>query len=100
MGEDRGGKTNPTCFDFWWSRWISGAWGYSHPAAVYWHAQDGDRTVTYHELYGSGIGEVDLGRRIVELPRGERIDAFYFSPDAFAKRTSASPVAEQVGEGL
>ena len=36
----------------------------------------------------------------MELPRGERIDAFYFSSDAFAKRTSANPVAEQVGEGL
>jgi hypothetical protein len=36
----------------------------------------------------------------VELSTGERIDAFYFSPDAFSKRTSANTIAEQVGEGL
>ena len=82
------------------ARWISGDWGYSHPAAVYWHAQDGDRTVTYRGLHGSGIGEVELGKRIVELSTGERIDAFYFSPDAFSKRTSANTIAEQVGQGL
>ena len=36
----------------------------------------------------------------MELSTGERIDTFYFSPDAFSKRTSANTIAEQVGEGL
>ena len=36
----------------------------------------------------------------MELSTGERIDAFYFSPDAFSKRTSANTIAEQVGKGL
>ena len=31
---------------------------------------------------------------------GEKIDAVYLSPDAFAHRTSESSIAEQIGEVL
>jgi terminase large subunit-like protein len=92
----------------WWPRWISGDWGYSHPAAVYWHAQDGDRVITYDELHGSGIGERELGERIVAISnrykdstgKPIKIQSVFFDQYAFAKRTSENTIAEQIGEVL
>jgi phage terminase large subunit len=82
----------------WWPRWISCDWGYGHPLTVHWHAKDGDRIITYRELYGSRIGETQLGEKIAELSEGEKIQRFFLSPDAFDKRTSQNTIAEQVGE--
>ena len=92
----------------WWPRWISGDWGYEHPAAVYWHAKDGDRIITYRELYGSHIDEPELGRRIAELSNADKdstgrpikIQHVYFDQYAFAKRTSQNTIAEQIGDVL
>jgi len=36
----------------------------------------------------------------VDRSCGEKIDAVYLSPDAFAHRTSESSIAEQIGEVL
>ena len=84
----------------WLTRWISGDWGYKHPACLHWHAKDGDRVITYRELYGAGMGEQELGIKIAELSQGENITRFFFSPDAFAQRTSQNTIAEQIGEAL
>lgn len=84
----------------WWPRWISCDWGYGHPLCVHWHAKDGDRIITYRELYGSRIGETVLGERIAELSEGEKIQRFFLSPDAFDKRTSQNTIAECVGESV
>jgi phage terminase large subunit len=84
----------------WWPRWISGDWGYGHPLCIHWHAKDGDRVITYRELYGSRIGETDLANRIVEMSQGERIKRFFFSPDAFGKRGQQNAIAEEVGDVL
>ena len=84
----------------WWPKWISMDWGFAHPASVHWHAQDGNKTITYREDYGSGIGEKEWGERIVEKSRGEKIEAFYLSPDAFAKRTSSNTIADIIGRVL
>ena len=81
----------------WWYRWISGDWGYAHPACVHFHAQSGQRTITYKEIHGAGIGEADLAHRIIEMAGNEKFNAFYFSPDAFAKRGEANSVAIQMG---
>lgn len=36
----------------WWKRWISGNWGYAHPASYYLHCMDDDGIVyTYNELF-------------------------------------------------
>lgn len=82
----------------WWPRWISCDWGYGHPLCVHWHAKDGDRIITYRELYGPRIGETKLGELVAELSEGERISRFFLSPDAFDKRTSQNTIAECVGE--
>lgn len=86
----------------WWPKWISADWGYAHPSAVYWHARKEDgRILTYRELYGAGIDEGDLGKRIASMTgKNENISQFYLSPDAFAKKGSANTVAEQIGDSI
>lgn len=84
----------------WWPRWISLDWGYKHPSAVYWHAKDGDKVITYRELHESGLGETQLGEKIAQMTGEERIQDVFMSPDAFAKRTSQNTIAEQVGDIL
>jgi phage terminase large subunit len=63
--------------EVWWPRWISVDWGFEHPSAVYWHATRPDGgVVTYREA------------------------EIYLSPDAFARRSSESTIAEQLGDVL
>ena len=82
----------------WMPRWISIDWGFEHPAAVYWHAQQGKRTVTYREYVVNRLSPRALAQQIVELTHGEKIDAVYLGPDAFARRTDEKTIAEQLGE--
>lgn len=107
----------------WWLRWISIDWGFEHPAAAYWHAQvpgaGSDRAgvdavraetsrqvITYREFITRHTAPRDLAREIVartiassgERGRGEKIDAIYLSPDAFARRTDEASIADQMGD--
>ncbi len=108
----------------WWPRWISMDWGFEHPAAVYWHAavpaasvpganagERGTCVFTYRELVTHRTPPRELAREIMARSRslgstvdsqdraaGERIDAIYLSPDAFARRTDEASIAEQMGE--
>lgn len=89
----------------WWPRWISIDWGYKHPSAVHWHALNDDgRTHTYRELVRSQLDARALGRAIAArtvTDRGrERIANVYLSPDAFAERTAARTIAEELGDEL
>ena len=94
----------------WWPRWISMDWGYKHHSAIYWHAQGADKTgrpvtYTYREEVLNKATTVDLGKLIAEksvFPNGapEDIDAFYLSPDAFAERTAADTIAQQIEESM
>jgi len=85
----------------WWVRWISMDWGFDHPGCVHWHAIDeNQRIYTYRELYGSRKGEREWGEQISALSKGERITAFYISPDADAKRNQANTIREEIGENL
>lgn len=91
----------------WFPKWISIDWGFEHPAAVYWHAQDGGLTKTYREWMTPGqkqVGPRELAQGIIErcgLDRErEKIDAVYLSPDAFAKRTTEDSIADQIGQVL
>jgi phage terminase large subunit len=104
----------------WWPRWISIDWGFEHPSAVYWHAARPDGAViTYREFVANHLSPRMLAQAIAErtaLPpeestnRGlpgcaappgvERIGEVYLSPDAFARRTSDSTIAEQLGDVL
>lgn len=85
----------------WWPRWIGGDWGFAHPTAWYWLARSTDGHIyCYREFHERGLGEVELGEKITELSAGEKIDAVFLGPDAFAKRTSAHTIAQQIGEVL
>jgi phage terminase large subunit len=84
----------------WWPKWISGDWGFDHPACFHWHARRDDGVIlTYRELYGPSVFEKDWGTQIATAtPSDETIKHFYFSPDAFAKRGSANTAAQQIGD--
>ncbi|MGH9756917.1 MAG: terminase large subunit domain-containing protein [Candidatus Acidiferrales bacterium] len=108
----------------WWPRWISMDWGFEHPAAVYWHAavpaasvpganagERGTCVFTYRELVTHRTPPRELAREIMARSRslgstvdsqdraaGERSDAIYLSPDAFARRPDEASIAEQMGE--
>jgi phage terminase large subunit len=50
----------------WAPLWISIDWGFEHWAAVYWHAQVGEKTRTYRELVVKHRAPVQLAEAIVE----------------------------------
>jgi hypothetical protein len=104
----------------WWPRWISLDWGFEHPAAVYWHTSipgsyanaggvDMESTrqgqiATYREYVTHRTPPRELAREIIARSEfdgtREKIDAVYLSPDAFARRTDESSIAEQMGDVL
>lgn len=86
----------------WHSRWIGVDWGFSHDSAVMWGVTDESTSTVhvYRELVESRLTPQDLAREIVALSRGEKIDAIYLSPDAFAQRTSVHTIASEMGEIL
>lgn len=85
----------------WHPRWISADWGFKDPTVVHWHAQDHEkRVVTYRELKLTKTTPDQIAREIVEANRGEKLAAFYLSPDAFAQRTSQRTIAIEMGEVL
>lgn len=88
----------------WWPHWVSGDWGYQHNLALHWHAQDGDRTITYREAGGQHISPSDAGALVARLSANERIQAFYLSPDAFElsgrKWSREGTIAQQINDAL
>lgn len=71
----------------WWTRSLSGDWGYDHPHSIHWHAKDERNCViTYRELWDRLIGESEVGRRITEAEAEDfklsRLNGFTFSWDA------------------
>src|SRR5207249_3853428 len=84
----------------WMPRWIGIDWGFAHSAVVEWACQDGKVTKQYREYKVAGLGPRALAQEIVDRSHGEKIDAVYLSPDAFAHRTSESSIAEQIGQVL
>lgn len=84
----------------WWPRWISADWGFAHNSAIYWHAWDGTTVWTYRELIRNRMTPGELAKEIAERSNGERIEAFYLSHDAFARRTEEKTAALQMAEVL
>lgn len=84
----------------WMPKWLAIDWGFAHSAVVEWACKDGKATKQYREYKVQGIGPRALAQEIVDRSKGEKIDAVYLSPDAFAHRTSESSIAEQIGEVL
>lgn len=75
----------------WWTRWISGDWGYDHPSCYHWHAKnENNRVITYDELWDRRVGEKEWAQRITDRerkwrelwPHHQALHAFPFSWDA------------------
>jgi hypothetical protein len=82
----------------WWPRYLAGDWGFSSWSAFYWGAWDGERLWIYRELSERGLDPSALAERIVEANNGEKIDRFFFSHDAFSKRTSDRSMAQEIAD--
>lgn len=70
----------------WHTRWISGDWGYEHPACFHWHAKnEQNRVVTYDEMWDRRVGESEWGERITarENQWRERFGAAYRPLNSF-----------------
>src|SRR5271166_691304 len=82
----------------WHPKWISMDWGFAHDSVIHWHVSGDGVVKTYREKVVSGIGPKAIAQEIVDICRGssEKLDAFYLSPDAFAKRTTEDSIAEQM----
>lgn len=79
----------------WWKHWISGNWGYSHPASYYKHCMDPDGVVyTYDELFDREKEPEELARTICEwaLDDGKmpHFESFAHSFDAAASKKTAT----------
>lgn len=49
----------------WHRKWISLDWGYDHPFTVHAHSQDEKgRVITFGEIWGRGVSEQELGKKI------------------------------------
>lgn len=95
----------------YWPWWLGGDWGFKHATALYWFTTDDrGRTLIVDELITSGKSPEELAEMIAGqnqligmeygLGRDPKLDDFWFSPDAFAKRTDAETVGEQLGHAL
>jgi hypothetical protein len=84
----------------WWARWISGNWGYEHPAAFYKHCMD-DRgcLYTYDELFVQHLSPEKLaeavGKWAMETdergqPKMPSFRSFAMSFDAWASKKTAT----------
>lgn len=87
--------------DSWWPFWMGGDWGFKHSTAVYWcTTDDRGRTIVTNEMVTSGKSAEELAEMIAGQSQGMKIDDFWFSPDAFAQRTDAETVGDQLGNAL
>lgn len=67
----------------WHRKWLSLDWGYDHPFTVHAHAQDEKgRVITFGEIWGRGVNESDLGKKIGEQWPQHKFIAFPCSWDA------------------
>lgn len=85
----------------WWVRWISMDWGFSDSTAIHWHAMDENRHIwTYRELVFDGVTPDKTADAIIEANRGEKIAAFFLSPDAFGKHRSPRTIAAELRDAF
>ena len=98
----------------WWTRWASTDWGFAHHAPTLWFATGKiapmqwqalfggesqwpvDVVIVYREYVPNNVAEKDLAMEIVERTQNEKLESYFLSPDAFAKKGAANTVAEQI----
>ena len=79
----------------WWKQWISGNWGFAHPASYYKHCMDDEGVVyTYDELFEREKEPEELAAILCEwaLENGEmpHFQSFAHSFDAAATKKTAT----------
>ena len=79
----------------YWKQWISGNWGYMHPASYYKHCMDDDGVVyTYDELFEREKEPEELARIIAEWAtengKMPHFESFAHSFDAAATKRTAT----------
>ena len=87
----------------WYKKWLSGDWGFGHPTAIYWHAQDErGKVITYREMWAREMGETEIGQEITKLSGDEKLDCFAFSWDAFGKlnKYTRKSITEMIGAAM
>jgi len=85
----------------WWPVWIGMDWGFKHNTAVYWLTTDEEgRVGVFDEHVISGQSARELAEQIAARSEGRKVEDFWLSPDAFAKRTDAETIGVQLGDEL
>jgi len=79
----------------WWKQWISGNWGYAHPASYYKHVMDDEGILyTYDELFEREKEPEELAKLLCEwaLEDGKmpKFESFAHSFDANATKKTAT----------
>lgn len=86
----------------WHNRWLGIDWGFGHEAACMWFGKPEYKlTSVYREFVAAGRSPRALAQEIVDrTPQIERkrIERIWLSHDAFAQRTEADTVAEQMAD--
>ena len=76
----------------WWTTWISGDWGFEHPACYHVHAKDEhNRIITFGELWDRRVGEKEWGERITRTWGHLKLKSFPFSWDAGRLSNRSTP---------
>ena len=85
----------------WWPVWIGMDWGFKHNTAAHWFTTDEQGHVgVFDEHVISGQSARELAEQIAGRSQGRKVEDFWLSPDAFAKRTDAETIGVQLGEEL
>lgn len=92
----------------WWTRWISGDWGFAHDGAYYLLAWDGTTTYVEDEVCRPGMtpkvaAEAIIGLMTQATVNGRarywpRLESFYLSPDAFRSTVSPRTIADEMAD--
>lgn len=82
----------------WQKVWISGDWGFEDQSVIHWHCMDdAGNIVTFREVATNHKTPEELADLIVSNSHGLTPSFFFFSPDAFARRTSTHTIADEIG---
>lgn len=96
----------------WWTRWGSGDWGFSHPAAFhkFCYSQQDKRIHVYDEMSVRHVGSFEIGALLAKWWQPELIDlqrhgkspciTIHLGADAFSKTDVTKTKAEQIEAGI
>jgi len=94
----------------WHTTWISGDWGFEHPACFHVHSKDEhNRITTFGELWDRRVGEQEWGQRLTRTWGHLKLKSFPFSWDAGRLSPRSAPkypksivqlVSDALGAGI